>query len=169
MVALVAALFVASTQASIEPFLGRYEGKAVVGGSGEIQARDIAVTIEPKGKGFRLEWTAIIYKGSGKTKRKAFSIDFLPSKRPGLYSSAMRRNLFGQPVPLDPLKGAPYVWCKLDGKSLIVHALLITERGGYELQVYKRTLKKGGLELEYMRVRDNQVLRKVTGELVKIE
>ena len=67
------------------------------------------------------------------------------------------------------MKGDPYVWCKVEGKSLTVHALLITEGGGYELQIYRRTLKAGGLELEYMRVRNNEVLRTVTGELVKVE
>ena len=158
-----------SVQASFEPFIGRYEGIGVVGGGGEIKPRDISVSIESKGNGFRLKWTAVMHKAGGKTKRKAFSIDFLPSKRPGLYSSAMRKNLFGQPAPMDPLKGDPYVWCKVEGGAMTVHALLITEDGGYELQIYKRTLRDGGLDLEYQRVRDNEVLRKVTGELTRVE
>ena len=158
-------LLSAPAQASFERFVGNYEGKAVVGGSGEIQARDISVTIRNKGNGFTLAWTAVMHKASGKTKRKEFEINFLPSKRDGLYRSAMRKNLFGQPVPMDPMKGDPYVWCKIEGKSLIVHALLISEDGGYELQIYKRTLTPSGMNLEYFRVKDNELLRTVTGEL----
>ena len=34
---------------------------------------------------------------------------------------------------------------------------------------YKRILKEGGLDLEYTRIRDNEVLRKVTGDLERVE
>jgi hypothetical protein len=79
----------------------------------------------------------------------------------------MRKDLFGQAVPLDPLEGDPYVWARIDGDTLSVHALLITETGGYELQAYNRTLIEGGLRLEYSRVRDGKVLRTVTGVLTR--
>ena len=153
----------------LERFYGRFEGQAVAGGSGELSPRDITVEISPKGKGFTLEWTAVVRKSGGKEKRSDYSIDFLPSKREGLYSSAMRKNLFGNPVPLDPMKGDPYVWSKVDGDVLVVHALLITEEGGFELQAYRRTLKPGGMTLQYNRIRDNVLLRAVDGDLKRVK
>ena len=159
----------APAHASLERFVGTYQGTAVVGGTGEIQPRDISVTIEAKGNGFSLGWTAVMHKATGKVKRKAISISFLPSKREGIYRSAMSKNLFGQPVPMDPLKGDPYVWSKVEGDTMTVHALLITEDGGYELQIYKRRLTAKGMSLEYTRIRDNEILRSVNGELERVE
>lgn len=169
-VALVCLLSAASVPvcASVDKFEGSYEGTAVAGGD-ELSARDISVNIESKAKGFSLTWTAVIRKANGKVKRSEYSIEFLPTKRAGLYRSGMRRNLFGQAVPLDPLKGDPYVWAKVEDDTLVVHALLITEDGGYELQIYKRSLTPGGMHLDYFRIRDNEILRTVTGDLKKVD
>jgi hypothetical protein len=155
--------------ASFERFFGRYEGTAVAGGGNELSPRDISVSMAPKGNGFNLQWTVVIHKGSGKVKRVEYAIDFLPTKRIGLYRSGMRRNMFGQAVPLDPLKGDPYVWARTEGDVLTVHALIITEDGGYELQIHKRSLTPDGMHLDYFRVKDNEILRTVTGDLKKLE
>ena len=167
--ALVLSVLSASARAGFEQFLGRYEGTALAGGGDELSPRDISVSMTPKGSGFNLKWTVVIHKVSGKIKRVEYAIDFLPSKRSGLYRSGMRRNMFGQAVPLDPLKGDPYVWARIEGKVLTVHALIITEDGGYELQIHKRSLTPGGMHLDYFRVKDNEILRTVTGNLKKIE
>ena len=79
----------------------------------------------------------------------------------------MRTNVFGQAVPLDPLKGDPYVWARIEGDALRVHALIIRQDGGYELQIYNRVLTTTGLELSYSRIRDGEVLRTVDGTLIR--
>jgi hypothetical protein len=153
--------------ASFERFFGEYEGEAISEGDGEVTKRDLRVTIAPYENGFNVTWVAITQRPDGTLKRKEYSINFSPSSRENIFRSAMRKDLFGQAVPLDPLEGDPYVWARIEGDTLSVHALLIAETGGYELQAYNRTLIEGGLRLEYSRVRDGKVLRTVTGVLTR--
>ena len=106
------------------------------------------------GDGFNVSWTTITKRADGRKRKKSYSIDFSTSKRDGIYSSAMRRDMFGNRRPIDPLAGGvPFVWATLKGATLTVHALLITDDGGYELQSYRRTLVEKGLRLEFRRFR----------------
>ena len=77
----------------------------------------------------------------------------------------MRRDAFGHSEPLDPLKGEPYVWADIEGPTLRVHALLITDDGGYEMQVYRRTLTADGMTLEFSRNRNGKELKTIYGNL----
>ena len=70
-------------------------------------------------------------------------------------------NLFGNPTPLDPMKGDPYVWSRITGDTLTVFSLLIDKNGGYEMQEYNRTLADGGLDLEYQRIRNGEKLKSI--------
>lgn len=79
----------------------------------------------------------------------------------------MKANVFGKAVPLDPLKGDPYVWAHLNGGTLSLFSLLIDEDGNYMVQEYHRTLAKGGLNLEYKRLRDGVALKTINAFLAK--
>ena len=153
--------------AAIDPFVGNYTGRTISTGQDGLSTRDLAVTIEKAGKGFRIAWTTISQRADGSLKRKAYSIDFKPSVRQTIYSSSMRKNKFGRSVPLDPLKGEPYVWAKIEGQTLTVYALLITDQGGYEMQVYRRTLTAQGLKLSFNRFRDGRQLKAIEGTLLR--
>ena len=143
-------------------FFGNYEGEAISATDGELEQRDLRVSIAPIDDGFSVNWVVVTTKTGGKVKRKEYTVNFKPSDRENIYRSAMRTNVFGQAVPLDPLKGDPYVWARIEGDALRVHALIIREDGGYELQVYNRVLTSSGLDLSYSRIRDGEVLRTVT-------
>ena len=54
------------------------------------------------------------------------------------------------------------------GDVLTVHSMLITDEGGYEMQVYARELIGDRMNLTYSRVRDGEVLRTVTGVLTRV-
>ncbi len=153
----------------LEPFYGEYTGTSGPSvSSGEIAERDLTVTIQPLEKnGFTVSWTTVIYKSDGQKKMSAPSIDFYPSSRPGLFVSAMKTDVFGHTVPYDPLAkdGNPYVWAGLDGTTLTVSALYITDGGGYELQVYQRSLKESGLSLEFERIKDGEQVSHISAEL----
>ncbi len=151
--------------APIDPFVGKFTGRSISTGESGVSARDLAVTIEKAGKGFRLSWTTVSKRADGSLKRKAYRIDFKPSVRKSIFSSSMRKNKFGRSVPLDPLKGEPYVWAKIEGKTLTVYAMMITDQGGYEMQVYRRTLTDQGLALSFSRFRDGQKLKTIEGTL----
>src|SRR5581483_11801608 len=96
-------------------------------------------------------------------------LDRIPANAPSRHlrvGDGVRR--LRERVPLDPLRGDPYVWARIQGATLTVSALLITDDGGYEVHVYDRTLIAGGLLLEHSRVRDGAVLQTVTGTLKRV-
>lgn len=154
----------------LEKFFGKFVGRSIsVQGEG-LSDRDFDVTISAYGRnGFALDWTTVIRYTSGKTKQKSFSIDFLPfRKRPGIFYSAMATNIFGKQAPADPLSGEPYVWAGIEKKTLTVTALYIVDDGGYELQVFKRTLTPTGMDTYFERVRNGEKMRIITGKLVRV-
>ena len=152
----------------IERFVGSYAGEAISESGEDLDKRDISAEITPQGKGFKVKWTVVIKRGSDKPRRVEYTITFSPTKRPGIFSSAMRTDVFGNAVPLDPLAGDPYIWARLDGAKFWMYALFVNETGGYEMQTYERTLVPGGMDLRYSRIRDGEVLRTVTGKLKKV-
>ena len=160
-------VFPCTAAPDFERFFGDFEGEAISDTGGELEQRDLRVTVGPLDDGFFINWVVVTTKSSGKVKRKEYTVNFKPSARAHIYRSAMRTNVFGQAVPLDPLKGDPYVWARIEDDALRVHALIIREDGGYELQVYNRVLTETGMELSYSRVRDGEILRTVTGSLIR--
>ncbi len=147
--------------AAIDPFVGRYAGRAKFLDAGAEVERDLSVDIAKTKDGFSVAWQAITHKPDGKLKAKEYSIDFIPTRRPQVYTSAMRKNVFGGVEPLDPMKGEPYVWGRIIGNTLTIFALLINDEGGYELQVYDRMLVAEGLDLTYSRIRDGEQLKAI--------
>ena len=159
-----------AADAAVSRFFGYYEGVAIsqpgTAGEDELQPRDLTVKVGPyHDRGFTVSWTTVIRKGDGRLKRSENSVNFEPAKRHGVYGSAMRRNMFGEEAPMDPLKGEPFVWATVAGDTMTVHSLIITEDGGYEMQSYERHLTDDGMSIEFRRVRDGESLRAVTGEL----
>jgi hypothetical protein len=156
--------------AGFEKFYGEWAGTAVSDAGGEIAPRDIRAKISPQGKGFSISWVLVIHKAAGKDKKSELSINFQPTKRSNIYTSAMRVDAFGNATPLDPLRGDPYVWARLEGSRFTVYALVITASGGYEMHEYERTLTPAGvMNLNYLRVIDGDVQRAVTGTLNRVK
>ena len=153
---------------SYKKFIGEYEGSGVVDPHGSLETRDLKVEISDTKDGFKVTWVSVSRNKGGKIKRKSYTVEFQPSSRDNIYSAAMRTDLFGNRVPLDPLAGDPYVWARIDGDVLFVYAMLINDEGGYEMQVYERTLTANGMDLSYYRVRDGEILRTITAELKRI-
>lgn len=155
----------AEPDASIEAFYGTYVGQAIYEKDGVASERDLNVVIKPFRKGFTIEWTTVSTRANGTTKRAAYKVNFRQSRREGIFQSAMKINKFGKGVPLDPIKGDPYVWAHVHGKTLTVQAMVITDDGGFEMQTYDRTLTDNGLKLNFSRVRDGERLRAITATL----
>lgn len=140
----------AAAYSDIARFAGRYSGSAEVERpDGSVENRNMFVEIRTDGKGFWLKWTTQREHPSGKVKTKSYDVLFEPSGRGDTFSAAMRQNVFGHAVPLDPLKGEPYVWGRLVEDTLTVFSLFIGENGDYEIQQYDRTLVEGGLQLHF--------------------
>jgi hypothetical protein len=153
----------------IEAFFGHYSGTAIVEGDGDTTVRDLDVAVEPHDGNFQINWSTVTRIDDGAVKRKSYAIVFEPSARSDIYRSAMRTDLFGHRVPLDPLQGDPYVWCRIDGQTLTVYALNITNDGGYDLQVYNRTLVDKGLKLVFTRMREGRPTKSLSAFLEKVD
>lgn len=152
----------------IDPFVGDYVGSAdMVEEDGTATPRDMSVSIHQTSNGFNVSWKTTTYKADGRVKDQSFSIDFNQSKRQDVYSAAMKRNVFGHEVPLDPMQGEPFVWGRIEGDTLTVFSLFIDENGGYELQQFDRTLAEGGLNLSFSRFRNGAKSRSVETFLQK--
>lgn len=151
---------------NIGPFVGEYHGTSIYNAEEELKARDLDVKITETGRGFTIDWSTVIHKADGREKNVSLSIEFYTTDRPDIYGSAMRTGLFGKRVPNDPLQGEPFVWARIVGKTLTVHALYITDDGGYEMQVYERSLDAdGNMDLVFKRFRNGEPIRDVTGKL----
>ncbi len=152
------------------PFLGKYTGQAVFVTPTGLAKRNLEVVVRREHPGFSLEWTTISTKLSGKLKRSNYFVVFKPGKRKGYYTSTDKIDRFGSKVPIDPLAGDPQVWAKIDGKSMTVYAVLITEEGAHEVQTYERTLMAGGkMKLKFSRVRDGKPLKSIEAILNYVE
>ena len=169
--ALAAALLIAAQPAraqstpAIQPFLGVYAGQTVFASDAGYSKRDMNVMIEREGQGFLLEWTTVTQKANGKDKTKTHTVAFQPSGRPGIYQPVGKIDRFGNKVPLEPLKGDPQVWARIEGKTLSVYATVITEDGGVEMQTYDRTLVPGGMDLHFTRIRNGRPLKEIKARL----
>lgn len=149
-------------RADIVPFIGDYSGNAeVMQADGTKLPRDMSVKINKTEAGFAVTWTSVTYRASGKVSEKSYSIDFVPSGRGDVYAAAQKKNVFGHEVQLDPMKGEPYVWARIDGKTLTVYSLFVDTNGGYSLQQYDRTLTEVGLKLHFQNIRDGEIQRAV--------
>ena len=154
--------------ADISRFVGDYTGSAeVLSADGTLTPRDMSVSISEGRKGFTVKWTSTTYKPDGRVKEKSYSIDFVASERPGIYAAAMTRNVFGHTVQLDPMKGEPFVWGRINQDTLTVFSLFVDDVGGYELQQFDRTLAEGGLMLEFTNLHNGVKQRSVSTFLAK--
>lgn len=153
-VAAALALLLAPLSAAAEgiaQFAGDYVGSVEVAkADGSTVPRDVSVSIRETRKGFVLKWTSTTEKDDGRRKTKSYEIEFLPSERDGVFTAAMRQNVFGHAVPLDPMDGDPFVWGRITGDTLTVFSMFIHPNGDYEIQQYDRTLAEGGLDLVYV-------------------
>ena len=165
----VAACVVAgAAQAQVERFVGSYEGSAnVMAADGTTIPRDMSVDIASTKNGFTVSWTSVTYRKNGTSKEKSYTIDFEPSDRSGIFAAAMKRNVFGHNVQMDPMRGEPYVWARIEGDTLSVFSIFVTEVGGYDIQQYDRTLADGGLKLDFRSLTDGAVKREVSTFLTR--
>lgn len=136
--------------ADISRFVGEFSGRAEVETrAGDIFPRDMSVIIDETNDGYRVKWTSTTEKDDGRRKVKSYEIEFQPTDRDGVFSAAMKRNVFGHTEQLDPMKGEPYVWSRITGDTLTVFSMFVAPNGDYEMQQYDRTLVEGGLQLDF--------------------
>lgn len=154
--------FASAALADYSGFVGDFVGSAVLErADGTTSPRDMSVSIRETKEGFSVAWSSTSYRDDGRAKAKSYEIEFIPSGRGEVFAAAMRRNVFGHTVQLDPMKGEPYVWARIEGATLTVYSLYVGEDGRYELQQFDRTIVDGGLELHFTRFSNGEKSREI--------
>ena len=149
---------------SIQPFVGSFEG-ATLFHQGEKQDRELRVIIRPFDKaGFSVRWRTIIYKTDEPEARgRTQVIYFKPSEvNPNIFAATQAEEAAGLASD-DPLDGNPFAWARIVGKTLTVNVLTISDAGDYVMQSYDRTLIPNGLALEFLRVRNGDLEKRILG------
>lgn len=151
----------------VSAFFGRFQGSGIAENQDSlyfgVTVRDLDVRIGPDGNGFYVEWTSVIRSGGDPNnpdvRRKTTRVSFAPSERQGIFEAG---------DGADPIAGGELAWASVSNNTLIVNTLFIREDGGYEMQSYERTLDVGGMDLNFVRIRDGEPVRRVEAQLVKV-
>jgi hypothetical protein len=166
--AVVLATQAAYANADLRRFVGKYSGNAEVEQlDGSIEQRDMSVTIGETYNGFEVQWSTAIRRADGREKTKSYEIEFQPTERRGVFAAAMKTNVFGHTVQMNPMKGEPFVWARVIDDTLTVFSLYVAENGDYLMQQYDRTLADGGLRLDFSLHRNGLPSRTVSTFLTR--
>lgn len=160
----------------IDPFIGTYVGTAqVLGADGEVtEVRDMDITIaEERGGSFRITWINVSLIDGRRdvvgVRRRVDEVALEPGDRDGVYLEKTRRSLFERRQSVDAIAGDPVRWGRIDGNSLGIFSLVLMENGGYSLQSYERILTEDGMDIEFTRVEDGAVTRRIVGRTVRVK
>jgi hypothetical protein len=151
-------------------FFGQYQGRSDTIPAGEKEPRELSVTIGPyKKNGFTIEWKTRLHKADGRVKQSGLSVNFISTHRSNVFASAMRTDLFGHQVPLDPLKGDPFVWVTTRGETLTLYVIRIADNGEQDLQIDELTRMPQGLHLKFTGFYGSEPVRRLTATLKKTD
>lgn len=157
-------------------FFGSFVGSGTAENLAEktTEKRDLDVTIEPfKSNGFSMHWITVVRDEDGKrtgdgVKRREVAENFLPFEgRQNIYVLAPEGGLFKRAELPNPLRGEPMRWATIENDTITVHSIAIGESGESHMQVYRRTLTDGGMDVSYLRLENEKIIVRLTGELTK--
>jgi len=149
---------------TLKKFFGEYQGSGVVSrkgrGKGSLDRRDLDISIKPHGEGgFTLTWTTVIAPEYASERRERTStVNFMPTTRTEVWRSDPVTTL---------MSGKAVIWARIGGGSLFVYVATMTEAGGIATSVYKRTLTKTGMRLQFDRTLDGRRVRSVQATLTR--
>ena len=67
------------------------------------------------------------------------------------------------------MRGNAVRWAAINGNTMTVYSLAINATGGSELQVYRRSLTDKGMSIRFLRLQDEEVKVRMSGELVRTQ
>lgn len=160
----------------VAPFLGTFVGSGTAENlaEGERETRDLDVTVTPfQDDGFTINWITVILGESGDrtgpdVKRREVTENFLPVEdKENLFVLAPDGGLFQKSETPDLLSGEAVRWAAIDGNTMIVYSLAIEAAGSSELQVFRPSLTQTGMDISFVRLRDDEIVVRMKGELVR--
>ncbi|HUT49125.1 MAG TPA: hypothetical protein VM325_07275 [Alphaproteobacteria bacterium] len=147
---------------TLKKFFGEYQGAGVASRKGRgrisLDRRDLDVSIKSYGEGgFTMTWTTVIAPEYARLRRERTStVNFMPTTRTEVWRSDPVTTL---------MSGKAVIWARIGGGALFVYVATVTEAGGIATSVYKRTLTKTGMKLEFGRTQDGRRVRTVQATL----
>jgi hypothetical protein len=160
----------------LERFFGAYVGVATVEDikTGEVRQRDMDIVIEPyRDDGFAIRWINVTLVDGRRdlpgVERRVQNVLFEQADERDMYVEVSESNPFREREETRPMRGDPVRWASLDGDTLHVYAFVVAEDGTYELQIYDRVLTEKGIDIEFQRIVDDEVLRRITGTTARAE
>ena len=167
---LLAASDVRAAPADLAPFFGDYVGVAKVEDlkTGQTSRRDMDIMIRPyQDGGFRVDWINVTLVDGRRdlpgVQRRVQTARFQPSEGQDFFVEVEEENVFREREVTKPMRGDPVRWASIDGRRLSVYSFVVLEDGGYEMQVYDRVLTDKGIDIDFQRMVDGEVVRRITG------
>lgn len=160
----------------LQPFYGSYVGSAEVVDlvTGETGRRDLDIVIEPDDQsGFRLHWVSVALVDGRRdvpgVERRVQSVLFGPAEDGEFFVETEEESPFRERGETLPMRGDPVRWAYLEDDTLHVATFVVLEDGRYELQLYERSLTPNGLDIEFQRLVDGQLLTRIAGRTVRAD
>ena len=173
---LIVALAMPAAAADVKSFFGAYVGVAQVedAATGATEERDMDIVIKPFHRdGFQVHWINVSLVDGRRdrpgVKRRVQNALFEPAEDRDFFVEVDEDNPFRETEGTQPMRGDPVRWAKVDGGHMQVCSFVVLEDGQYELQVYDRVLTESGMDIQFQRILDGEVVRRVTGTTVRVE
>ena len=125
--------------------------------------------------GFTIQWITVVRGANGArtgddVKRREVTENFIPVEdKENVFVLAPKGGLFQKSELPNPLLGDAVRWAAIDGNDMTIYSLAISETGGSELQVYRRSLTEKGMDIRFMRLQDEDVKVRMSGKLVRTQ
>jgi len=160
----------------LTPFFGAYVGVAEVQDlpNGDTRQRDMDIVIQPyREDGFMIQWVNVTLVDGRRdvpgVERRVQQVLFEPADDRNFYVEVEEGNPFREREEMRPMHGDPVRWASLDGDRLHVYAFVVGEEGTYELQVYDRVLTDKGIDIDFQRIVDDVVVRRISGTTARAQ
>lgn len=148
----------------LSEFFGRWLGEGVaeteVGDATERQSRGLEVIVRNHSVGFQLCWSTTRRERDGNNRKTFAMMLFAPSAQGEGWAAVFSA---------DGSETASMANAVLDGDTLRVTNRATNERGETEVQVYERSLRRGGMDLHFTRFDNGRLARTVQGRLEKAD
>lgn len=149
----------------IDYFVGRFTGEGRIqsgdGAETPIAGRQSEIDISLTENGFMVYWNTMMVDEANPSviKVKANELTFVKTDTPGFFRLTDENAMWS---------GKPVTWAYIKDSTLYVSSVIVKPSGSYDVTTYARTVTGGDLDLIFTRIRDGELVRRVTGRLTRI-
>ena len=167
--AFIAGLFAAIASAhaadvAIDDFYGRWVGEGIAetetGNDTERQIRGLEVIVRAHPTGFQLCWSTTRVVVGGPDRQSFAMMLFAPTEPAGSWKATFSA---------DGSAREGSARAELKERTLRVFNRATNDNGDTELQIYERTLSRGGMDLHFTRFDNDELVRVVQGRLKSVD